>query len=265
MKRLLFLAWQDPVGRTWYPIGRLLSDNGHYTFLYTAGVREALKTGRFESILPFPDIYSIYESNDLFPLFQNRLLPKSRPEYKSALEWLSISETEDDPVAILARSGGQKATDTFEVFPCPEPTAQGSYETHFLLHGLSHMPPNAADRALSLVPGESLLVMRDFQNPKDELALALRTSEQYPGDVHIIGYCPRYLRNDILTLMANGVGENSPRVTVVRVNPPPAPIQYRVLCRVEMGWREGFEPFSAAEFQPIIGKALDMRNLQKVG
>ena len=150
------------------------------------------------------------------------------------------------------------------MFPCPEPTADGFYETHFLLHGLSHMAPEAQDRALSLQSGESLLVMRDFQNPKDELALALRTAEQYPGDVHIIGYCPRYLRNDILTLMANGLGENSPRVTVVRVNPPPAPIQYRVLCKVEMGWRAGFEPFSAAEFQPIIGKALDMHDFQKV-
>jgi hypothetical protein len=229
MKRLLFLAWQDPVGRTW-----------------------------------FPDIQSMYESDELFPLFQNRLLPKSRPEYKSMLKWLSVAETQDDPVAILARSGGQRATDTFEVFPCPEPTSEGTYQTHFLLHGLSHMPKEAANRALSLHPGESLLVMRDFQNPNDELALALRTAEAYPGDVHIVGYCPRYLRNDLLTLMESGLGDNSPQVTVVRVNPDPAPIQYRVLCRAEMRWGVGFEPYSEEQFRPIIASSLDLRDLQKV-
>jgi hypothetical protein len=265
MRRLLFLAWQDPAGRTWYPIGRLVSDDGRYTFSYTAGAREALKTGRFQTILPFPDLHSVYESNELFPLFQNRLLPKSRPEYKDVLEWLSVPESEDDPVLILARSGGQRATDTFEVFPCPEPTDHGSYENHFLLHGLRHMTPEAAERALSLQPGESLLVMRDFQNSNDELALALRTAEQYPGDVHIVGYCPRYLRSDILTLMAPGIGENSPRVTVVRVNPPPAPIQYRVLCRVEMRWGAGFEPFSGPEFQPIVGLSFAQQDLHKAG
>src|ERR1700688_176 len=109
MKRILFLAWQDPVGRTWYPIGRLTSESGRYSFSYLGGARSALDTGRFEAIRPFPELHTIYTSEELFPLFANRVLPRTRPEYKSVLEWLSVSDTEDDPVAILARSGGQRA------------------------------------------------------------------------------------------------------------------------------------------------------------
>jgi len=262
MKRILFLAWQDPVGRTWYPIGRLTSDGGRYSFTYLGGARSALDTGRFEAIRPFPDLHTIYEADELFPLFANRVLPRTRPEYKSVLEWLSVSDTEDDPVAILARSGGQRATDTFEVFPCPEQTEEGHYNLHFLLHGLSHMPPEAVARAEHLKVGESLLVMKDFQNPHDELALALRTSDNFVGDKYLVGYFPRYLRSDILKLM--GYPDNLPAVTVERVNPPPAPVQFRVLCRLEMAWPHGFQPFSGPEFQPVVGQIQDAHGLARV-
>lgn len=258
MNRTLFLGWQDPVARRWYAIGRLTSEASKYKFAYTNGVGEAMKTGRFEPIPSFPDLHTTYESDELFPLFSNRVLPPSRPEYGNMLQWLSVQETEDDPVAILARTGGHRVTDTFEVFPCPEPTSGGVYQIHFLLHGVSHMPPEAIARAEKLNPGESLLVVRDVQNPHDKLALALRTAERFPGDVYLVGYCPRYLREDFLTLLDAGT---SPAVSVVRVNPVPAPVQFRVLCRAEMRAPKGFEPFSGFEYQPFAGRSASVENV----
>jgi len=40
------------------------------------------------------------------------------------------------------------------------------------------MPLESGDRATKLDPGEALLAMRDFQNPKDPDAIALRTAEK---------------------------------------------------------------------------------------
>jgi len=260
MNRTVFLGWQDPIARRWYAIGRLISEDGKYRFAYTGGVHGALETGRFEAIPSFPDIHTEYEADELFPLFSNRVLHPSRPEYRDMLQWLCVPETEHDPVAILARTGGQRVTDTFEVFPCPEPADRESYQVHFLVHGLSHMPPDAVARAEKLKPGERLLVMRDIQNPQDKLALLLRTAEQHPGDMYLVGYCPRYLREDFLTLMDEG---SSPTVSVVRVNPPPAPVQFRVLCRVEMRWPKGFEPFAGFEFQPLIGRAISPEKIHQ--
>lgn len=43
----------------------------------------------------------VYESNDLFPLFKNRLLKESRPEYEAYLRWSGFDT--DNPPAPLCR------------------------------------------------------------------------------------------------------------------------------------------------------------------
>ena len=38
------------------------------------------------------DLHGVYESAVLFPLFANRLLSKTRPEYRDFLAWLDVPE-----------------------------------------------------------------------------------------------------------------------------------------------------------------------------
>ena len=248
--RILYVAWQDPDRRTWYPVAQLTSERDSYKFVYTIGAQQAVQEAGFQPLATFPDLSSTYVSEHLFPLFSNRLLPESRPEYKEYLEWLNVPDHERDPVAILASSGGRRVTDTLEVFPRPERDDRGQYRTRFLLHGLSHMTSAAIQRVGDLRSGDRLLAMHDFQNPFDSHALALRTAEKFPGDMHLIGYCPRYLRGDLTRLLE--LEPKSLRVTVVKVNPSPAPIQFRVLCEAVMAWPRGFQPFSDPEYQPIV-------------
>jgi hypothetical protein len=143
-------------------------------------------------------------------------------------------------------------TDSLEVFPCPERNGHDGYQVQFLLHGLSHTPEKSVERASALKPGEPLLVMRDFQNPRDPDALALRTAETSERDLYIVGYVPRYLRGDILKLMQLSA---SPQIALERVNPSPAPVQFRVLCRALAPWPEGFQPFSEPEYEAIMPEA----------
>jgi hypothetical protein len=255
----LFLAWQDGVSRRWYTIGRLTSQGEKYRFEYTNGVLEAQKEAGFEPLRSFPNLYEVYHSDELFPLFSNRLLSPSRPDYKDFIQWLSLAQHENDPMALLARSGGRRKTDTLEVFPSPENDGTGQYQIHFFVHGLGHATPESIKRAESLERGERLLLMHDFQNPVEPRALSLRTAETKPGDMYLLGYCPRYLIDDIHKLIREG--NDLPVVTVERVNRPPAPIQFRLLCRMTMAWAADFKPFSDYSYQPLQAKDEASRSL----
>lgn len=255
MTRTLFLAWEDPVEGRWYPIGRLTSDDRRYVFVYTGGVLDAQRTGRFRLLPAFPEFRRVYQSDALFPLFANRLLPASRPDFDNYLQWLNLGEADPAPLAILARTGGQRVTDNLEVFTSPERISGSMYETSFFLHGLNYLPKESSERVDRLERGEQLLLMWDFQNPNDPSALAVRTAEKFPGYVHVIGYCPRHLRGEIQRLLTT----NGPVLTVERINPPPAPLQYRALCRLRVRLPDSFAPFSEPEYQPIL--ALDEKEI----
>jgi hypothetical protein len=242
--KTLFLAWQDSASRAWFPVGKLISQNGIYQFKYLQGALEAKEKAGFEPIWSFPDFYHHYSSTDLFPLFANRLLRPSRPDYKDFVQWLNIPEQEDDPIALLARSGGQRKTDSFEVFPCPEQDPSGKYHIHFFVHGLRHFPPEIQEHVQTLQPETPLLLTHDLQNKYDSRALILRTE-----DLHFVGYCPRYLTQDFFELVCHF--PQQVHVTVERVNPPPTPLQFRLLCNLTAAWAQSFQPFSSPMYQEL--------------
>lgn len=233
MVKSLFVAWQDPDTRAWFPVGRLMCNNGKYCFSYTKG---ALASNNFIPFGRMTGLYSTYESETLFPLFTNRILEKSRPEYNKYLTWLGLTETSADPFLVLSLTEGLRGTDGLEIFPCPEPTVNNKYKVSFFLRSLRYLNKCSIERANSLKAGDQLLVMRDVQNKFDRLALALRTDDP----ATIVGYCPRYLCSDFGKLVDAGAGGS---VEVVRVNLD-APLQMRVLCNFESNWPANFSPCS---------------------
>jgi hypothetical protein len=83
--------------------------------------------------------------------------------------------------------------------------------------------------------------MPDPQNPQDRFAMALRTEDP----ATIVGYCPRYISRDFLTIL-----EDHPslvEVQVKRVNTD-APIQLRLLCTFAAEWPENFKPCSSEDY-----------------
>lgn len=223
--KTLFLAWQDPISRSWFPVGRLTFDGVNYQFIYTCGVQEAQKKCGFQPLQSFPYLDKAYTSTELFPVFSNRLLSRSRPDYVDFVQWLNIPQRKDDPIAMLARSGGRQATDTLAVLPCPEPDENGLYHIHFFSHGLSHLPTCAIERINHFRSGELLLLAHEFQNRHDPSALTLHTEDHY-----IVGYCPRYLLGDAFEILRRN--PDLVHVHVERVNQPPTPLQFRLLCNM---------------------------------
>ncbi len=86
MHNALFVAWRftTPDGGRWGPIGRLEYTGAGYRFVYTQGAR---KLPGFVPFPEMPDLDAVCESDELFPLFANRLLARSRPEYEAYLAW----------------------------------------------------------------------------------------------------------------------------------------------------------------------------------
>jgi len=172
-------------------------------------------------------------------------MPSSRPDYLSFIQWLNIPTHSDDRIAMLARSGGQRETDTLTVFPCPTPDEEGQYHFHFFSHGLRHLPHCGIERINQFEPGEKLWLTHEFQDSFDSKALTLNTEDRL-----IVGYCPRYLNSEILDLI-----RKNPRmvsVRVERVNKPPTPLQFRLLCNLTATWGDDGSPFSSLQYQPLI-------------
>jgi hypothetical protein len=257
--RALFVASRtsQPGSKSWGPVGRLDYDGAVYRFVYTEGAKK-LRAHGFYPFYGMEDLDKVYESFDLFPVFQNRLLTKSRPEYNDYLQWSDFDPSDlPDPISILGVTEGIRQTDWIELFPCPRPNEEGNYLNKFFLHGLHLMPSSAKEQVNQLQAGDELNHRLENDNPADNYAVALYDADSSER----IGYVPRYLAREVRRLVGGCLtcpDDIGVKITVKRVNLN-APLQQRVLCQMEACWPEGFTPCSDADFEPIPA---EMRQIQ---
>lgn len=238
----LYVAWQNNNHRNWTPVGKLSHEKGFYRFVYTRGAESAPD---FKPFGHMQDLHQAYNSQELFPIFANRILAKSRPEYSTYLKWLGLSSAKYDELEELARTGGLRATDSLELFPSPEPTENKRYEVYFFCRGMRHLHPENQERARNLKVGERLFLMQDLQNEVDDNALLVRTCDP----ITLVGYAPRYYSAEFTSLINLGACDQV-KITVEQINSD-APMQYRVLCKISSPWPKGFTPFAREEFKPL--------------
>lgn len=253
--KTLFLAWQDtpresaprPATRGWYPIGRLDVENEEprYTFHYTRGALTAHDEAGFQPLDAFPDFQRAYRSDELFPLFQNRVPNPKRGDYVEFIKRLGLTVEEANPFEILAISGGGRQTDNLEVFPKIQKRRDGTFAVRFFLHGWRHVNTDSQSRLNRLNEGDALQVALEINNPATGAAVQLQTADDY----HMIGWAPRYLIKDMLRALAECPGHVEARVS--KLNPPPGPYNQRVLVELEGRLPENVEPMSTPEFQSI--------------
>lgn len=247
--RSLFVIWQDAETRRWLPVARLTKEADGFRFTYTKG---AEASAMFTPFGAMKDLKQVYRSTELFPLFANRVIAVSRPEYPKVMRWLGLTEAWDDGFEILARSGGERKTDTLRLVPKPEKTWNDRYELRFFSHGIRYLSQNDQICLRQCPIGERLFMMHDMQNPKDPGAVLLRTGDP----MSFAGYCPRYLADDFLKLAAASDSPHDIAVTIEQINDD-APPAMQVLCKLDAPWPAGFEPFAAAEFEPVGETAMN--------
>lgn len=105
--KTLFLAWQAPTNskrsRAWFPVGQLDAEPeaSHYRFRYTQGALKAQHDVGFMPLLAFPEFERVYKSDELFPLFKNRVVSSKRTDFEEYIRWLDLDRGRADPIEIL--------------------------------------------------------------------------------------------------------------------------------------------------------------------
>lgn len=242
----VYLAYKKGLpSNTWHVVGILSYSNKTklYSFEYTKG---ALEDMTFRPFNGMEDLYKRYESQELYPLFKNRILYEKRPEYSQFIEWLGLNK-DANPLDILSVSGGQRITDTLQTFGKVETKENGEFSHSFFIHSLSWLNAYQVDRISLLKPHEKLYFCLDPQNKFDPNAVLIRTGE--PKE--IIGYCPRYLSATVSKLLNKDPNSISLEVNIVNKD---APLQYRLKCLLKGKFPSdsNFSFNSSEKFQSLI-------------
>jgi hypothetical protein len=246
----LFVAWQDPNTRSWYPVGRLTAGNNKqgFSFVYTKGAASA---PGFTAFGGMKDLDKTYSSAGLFPLFSNRLLSSSRPEYSTLLEWLDIASGDEDPdpVEVLALTEGVRKTDSLAMFRRPVLLRDGSLEAKFFVHGIRYLPDCSVKRIEALLLGEKLFPLIDICNAFDPNAIAIRSEEPKV----ILGYFPRYLSSEVRDALFHSDVIKTVEIEVKKINLG-APARYRLMCSFSARFPDSCKIFSDGDYEPLASE-----------
>lgn len=238
-----FVVWQDPGTSLWVPVAKLSEEDGVFKFAYTRGALNK----RFSAFPRMDHMVKSYVSTELFPFFQNRLIPERRPEYYSMLNWLDMVPGSNDPIDILSASGGSRKTDSFRIVKVPQKSSDGFYRLKFFVSGIHYVSDEAKICINHLAKGERLECLVEPTNNVDQNAVKLTLVNSRLS----VGYYPSYLNEDLIRLnLACGSSLSSliTDVGVVKVNLG-APEQYRLLCESVTPWPDGFVPFQTEKYE----------------
>ena len=246
----LYLAWQQPGNRRWFPVGRLVHRNAtpgehEYEFAYLKGAEQAKEEAGFLMAPGFGEFSRAYTAPDIFPAFRNRIMNLRRPDRPEYLAMLGMNPETWDAVTELSRSGGRTRTDSFESFPELAPDESGCFSTRFILHGLRHTNTSSIERSERLEKGDALELAFELNNPATKHAIIVKTTDQY-----VLGWLPRYLIDGMHDDHAWMVTEV--KATVAQVNRD-APPSHRLLVDFSGRLPVGFSPMrDLPQYQPIV-------------
>lgn len=249
----LFLSWQTgKPNYWWFPVGRLdimheSDEREEYRFRYIRGAEQARESANFPGLVEFPDMGWGYKFDRLFPVFQNRVTQRRRPDFPDHMRDLGLS-VDATPFEMLSVSGGRRVTDPYGVFPKLGKNPDGSFSCRFFLYGSRHVTPQVQERIKNLKEGEPLHVAMELTNQAAGLALQIQTE-----DYCRIGWAPRFLIAELAAAAAKSC-EYSARVLQNNFNHPSTIGPFanqQILIEMRGNWGD-HEPMSGPELQPLV-------------
>lgn len=239
----LLVIWQQPSTRAMIPVGILTFDGETYTFDYLPNVADVAE---FRPLLGFRDLTKTYKSDELFPLFRERVLDPTRPDFVRVLDGLSLDPSSATPWEQLVRSGGSSEGDTLQVTPLPRESAEG-WTCTALVAGVRYLAKKTVETANGrtrlysdvelegllerLAPGQPLRVVPEVGNDYNPDAQLFFTEDAEP-----VGYVPDWLAKLTTACLNRGT---SVRAVVDHVNGMSSGWHLRVLVTLHVQ-----EPFA---------------------
>ena len=244
----LYVAAQNSLTREWIPVAELLEQGDGYVLRYTKG---AARLPGFGGLGRMNALEQSYYSPVLFPFFANRLIPKSRPEYRDYLRWVGLENAPASPMELLAVTGGIRATDGYQLIAPPR-AENNILKLDFFARGLRYLPTEVLKLLFLQKSGAKVFLMKDVQNEKDGWALAIRTAEPMPL---FVGYVPRYYCAGIARLLDSS--STKVNVKVNRINQD-APFDMKFLLSVEAECPENFDILDdVSDFLPFTARGAE--------
>lgn len=234
----LAVAWQHPGTRRITAVGLLTCNESSYAFSY---LRSASLVEGFQPFIGFPDLDQRYEAQALFPLFAQRIMRSSRPDFERYREALRL-EAEPSDWAILGRSQGQREGDGIRVFPEPDVDQDGLTTSTFFVSGLRHrmqQDRRVSEALAELAPGDRLTLVDEPTNDQDARALLVAERTGLA-----LAWVP-----SVLLLHVHAVRSIAPPVlTVAGTNGLDVPPAYRLLVTLDGTVPVGYRPFNGPEW-----------------
>lgn len=193
------VLWQSPSDRSYHRVGTLERDAEGYSFQYLPG---AQSSAGFERFAGFPDLDGEYRSEELFPMFANRVMTPRRDSYDAYVQSLGLRDARPEPFEVLARTLGTRATDLVQLLPVPTVDPQGLLSFYFLVHGSRHVDADA-ERLGSVKSGDDLYLTPEEDNEVSPVAV-LVDSQPQPTRDRALGYVPDVLAPLVRALLASG-------------------------------------------------------------
>lgn len=236
----LAVTWQHPHSRRHEAVGMLSCDDHGFHFRY---LRRAEGVQGFQPFLGFEELGRTYSSPRLFPLFTQRIMRASRPDFPKFLESLRLTDEAND-WQILARSQGQREGDGIRVLMEPGVDVSGNTNAIFLVHGVRHRLNDdpGVDTVLSMLKhGDQLKLVNEPLNPVDSLAILVSND----GGT-TLGWVPSVLLPYVHRAQESGALQ----VTVLQSSGPTVPPGYRLLVEVSGRVLPGYRPFDGPDWAP---------------
>lgn len=221
----------------------LTCSDASYVFSY---LRSASDVEGFQPFIGFPDLGQRYEAPTLFPLFAQRVMRSSRPDFERYREALRLEPGASD-WSILGRSQGQREGDGIRVFPEPEVDQHGRTTSTFFVSGLRHrmqQDPQVEQALAALTPGGRLVLVDEPTNPEDAQAVLVA---EHPGVA--LAWIPSVLLPYVRTVRSSA----PPTLTVAGTNGRDVPPSYRLLVKLDGTVPEGYRPFDGRDWSLASG------------
>jgi hypothetical protein len=202
-------------------------------------------------LLGFSDYTRVYRSPTLFPFFKQRVLEADRSDRAAFLRWLGLPNDASD-WEVLARGGGTRKGDRFELVAAPELTPTGGAAARVLARGLRFVGAEIGfdrlDAALAgLAPGMRLQVNLDAKNVVNRAARRVLDAEGTP-----LGWIPDVLLSHLAPTPSDPIN-----VRVAQVNGADAPWHLRLLIDLDVHVRPPTPIFSTPEWRPVAERQAD--------
>ena len=175
----------------WLPIYRMSWDlEGYFYYSYTKGFSKHHEQLKGHIINPIGGFSQLWKTKHLDTRFSTRI-PR-RADSMSEYDWLGIGDAKGDYIAILARSGGRRFGDNYDIFPEVQCDLHGHYNFYFAVLGLVDSIKQSDD-------AETV-----FETLETGEFLELKVGDEHSyviGRGLKLGHCPEYI-NRLLRLAA---------------------------------------------------------------